>query len=329
MNINWQDYSDPTYFIKELEVDATWIKDFGKDYHAYRRIWRKASDDFIRYDFPLCLEVETSYACNFKCPQCPRNFSDLPKQGMMATDTFEKIVRECKEKKLNSIFLDHGGEALMNRNLPNFVKMWKDAGIIDIMISTNASLLTRKLSRALIQNGVTKINFSIDAATTKIYEKVRPGGVYDKVIRNVEAFLDEKQGHGKSYPRVRVSFIVQEHNKREIELFYAQWEKRVNVISFQKYLDYKKILGENENDVQPEAFDYQCYQPFTNLMIDYKGGIHVCNHDYNHRYILGKIDQDTLTACWQSETMEELRNAHRNTRWSDIELCKNCVIGSM
>lgn len=132
-----------------------------------------------------------------------------------------------------------------------------------------------------------------------------------------------------SYPRVRVSFIVQEHNKHEIDLFYAQWEKRVNVISFQKSLDYAKILTENENAVQSETYSFQCYQPFTNLMIDYKGGIHACNHDYNHRYIFGKIGQETLMNCWQSETMEEFRNAHRNARWPDIELCRSCVIGSM
>lgn len=329
MKIDWNNYSDPSYFIKEYEVDPSWINDLGTEkYLEYRKRWKAASEDLQTYKFPLCLEVESSYACNFKCPNCPRLAATVPKSGNMSLDIFKKLVKECEKEHLDSIFLDHGGEALLNKNITEFAGLCKNAGITDIMISTNASLLTRDISRELIKNGLTKINFSIDAATEETYSITRAGGVFNKTMENIEMFLEEKQRAGKSYPRVRVSFIIQSANKGELEAFYKNWEKKINVISFQKTLDYNEILDEKDGSIDSKTYNFKCYQPFTNLMVDWKGGVHVCNHDYNHKYILGNLESSSIKECWLSEEMEKFRKIHKEGKWSELNFCKNCVLGS-
>lgn len=328
MKIDINEFSDSSYFIKEIEVDPSWVDDFGPDYHSYRSRWEKASRDLYLYDFPLCLEVETSYACNLECPQCPRFSSIVPKNGNMSFETFSKVIQECEENQMESIFLDHGGEPLLNKRLPEFVKLCRDANIIDIMISTNATLLTREISRSLIRNGLTKINFSIDAATPETYSIVRKGGNYHQVVKNIEVFLDEKKRHGKSYPRVRISFIVQEENKNEMETFYDQWKDHANIICFQKAKNYNVILQQELDAGNENRYDFRCYQVFTNMMVDYKGGIHICSHDYNHKHILGGILKNTIKECWESSSMRQFRDIHRKGEWSSINFCKNCVQGS-
>ncbi len=329
MRIMLKEFTDPSYFINEVEVDPSWITGLGEEYYIYRKRWDNAVKNLCAYDFPLCLEVESSYACNFRCPNCPRFVSDVQLGGNMSLDIFQDVITESKEMKLDSIFLDHGGESLLNKNLPEFVRMCKDVNIKDIMISTNASLLTRDLSRQLVENGITKINFSIDAATEQTYSIVRPGGVYEETLENIRIFLEEKEKYGKSYPRVRVSFIVQDCNKYEVDDFFDLWKGHVNMISFQKVRQYNSSWNENTNLKAMPKSDYQCTQIFTTMMIDYKGGIHVCNFDYNHKYCLGNIKETTIKNCWNSELMKEFRGRHKKGDWADHSLCRDCVLRSL
>ena len=329
MRIKLKEFTDPSYFIKEIEVDPGWVNDFGEEYIAYRNRWKNATENSRIYDFPLCLEVESSYSCNFRCPNCPRFVSDVQLGGNMSLDIFQGIITESKEMELDSIFLDHGGESLLNKKLPDFVKLCKDAGIIDIMLSTNASILTRDLSRQLIENGITKINFSIDAATSQIYSIVRPGGVYEKTLENIRIFLEEKEKYGKSYPRTRVSFIVQDCNRHEVDKFFDLWEDHVNMVTFQKAKQYNSSWKEDSTLSSIPEYDFRCTQIFTTMMIDYKGGIHVCNFDYNHKYCLGNIRDITIKECWNSELMRGFRELHKKGNWIDNSLCRDCVLRSL
>ena len=37
MRIKLQEFTDPSFFIKEIEVDPGWVNDFGEEYHLYRK----------------------------------------------------------------------------------------------------------------------------------------------------------------------------------------------------------------------------------------------------------------------------------------------------
>lgn len=326
--VDWLDFSDPSYFIKEYEVDPSWINDFDESYREYRNRWHKANNERVAYGFPLCLEVESSYYCNFSCPNCPRFAAKVPLKGNMSVETFKILMKSCKGE-LDSIFLDHGGEATLNENLPLFVKLSRDAGIKDIMISTNASVLTEKISKELIENGITKINFSIDAASSETYSITRPGGKYEKTLENIRGFLEAKRKYGRSYPRVRVSFIVQDANVHEVEDFYKEWQDKVNLIAFQKAKDFKKILGNNVSASSVPDYKFNCSQVFTTLMVNFKGNIHICNHDYNHEHLLGNLRNVSIEDAWNSNTMKNLREIHSNGDWAKFQLCTHCVMGSI
>ncbi len=317
--------TDESYNISEVEVDASWINDLGRDYLEYRKKWTMANKRHL-FDFPLFLEVETSYACNYRCPKCPRQaLKEESGSGFLSRELLDKLFEEVKRYKMPSITLSHGGEPLMRKDLPELIRKAKESGIIDRMFHTNGSLLNKKLSRELIENGLTKINFSLDAASPGVYAKVRPGGDYGQVVKNINDFLRIKKEIGKSYPRVRVSFVVSDENRHEQKKFYDLWKDKVNVISFQKCYDFSKITSDEHRQDSGLARKPHCTQLWQLLTITYKGDIIVCEHDYKHEYVLGNLRTHTIYECWNSLVMNKFRKLHASGRAQEIPLCRRCL----
>ena len=55
---------------------------------------------------------------------------------------------------------------------------------MDIMINSNATLLSEERSRKMLGTGLTRLRFSLDAATKETFEKIRIGAKYDSVMKN-------------------------------------------------------------------------------------------------------------------------------------------------
>lgn len=319
---------DESYHIKEIEVDPSWKDDLflNEAYAAYRKNWDLASNAHFVFDFPLFLEIESSYSCNFECPPCPRHFfPSVPKYGFLSNDLFDKIFAEAKEHGLPSIGYSHGGEPLIRKDIPKLMQKARDAGILDRMIHTNASLLTKEMSVALIESGLTKINFSLDAATAETFAITRLGGNYDQVMQNIRDFLEAKKKFGKSYPRVRVSFIVSEANKHERQAFYDMWKDKVNIVAFQQEYDFAKRESLHGVFEKRRKEPFCCSEPFQLLTVTRDGDIILCIHDYAHEVVLGNLKTHTIYECWHSETMNKFRSLHLQDRWNEVSPCSKCV----
>ena len=322
-------FIDGSYNIREIEVDSSWEKDLKTpEYIEYRRKWDLASNNHHLFEFPLFIEIESSYTCNYLCPQCPRQALNHGKVGgIMSDELFNILLDEARKYNLPSMSYGHGCEPLMRKDIGELIRKSREAGIIYRKFSTNGYLLTRKLSKELIESGLTVINFSLDAASESTYSKLRIGGDFNKVVDNINVFLDEKKKSGKSYPRVRVSFIVSEENKNEQQVFYDMWRKKVNVISFQKCYDFNFSLTKNnrENKYNQKRDHYCCSQLWQLLCITVDGDIIICNHDYNHRHVLGNLKTHSIYECWHSDTMNRFREFHLNNKWNKLPLCEGCV----
>lgn len=314
---------DKSFHIKEIEVNPIWIDDLGDKFLEYRKKWDNAGKNNVLYGFPLFIEVESSYSCNYNCIMCPRiPLNHQNNVGELSTELFDKLFKEAKEKGLSSINLSHGGEPLLNKNIINIVKKSKEAGILDILIHTNGSLLTKEISKNLVEAGLTKINFSLDAATEETYKKVRIGGDFNKVMKNFLDFLEVKKKFGKSYPRVRVSFVYMDVNKHESQQFLDFWKDKANLVAFQDCRDYSKDLDDIEVD---EKKEYLCEGLWHLMMISADGSIMPCLQDYRHECTLGNLKTHTIEECWKSEKMGQLRKMHLEGRWHEIPMCRRCV----
>jgi molybdenum cofactor biosynthesis enzyme MoaA len=74
---------------------------------------------------------------------------------------------------------------LIRKDLYKFIKYAKQAGIIDIYLSTNGSLLDEKNSKLLIESGLMRLQVSIDAHTEETFNKMRQGGNFEQIKKYI------------------------------------------------------------------------------------------------------------------------------------------------
>lgn len=319
---------DETYNIVEHEVDSSWKNYVSEDYKEYRKKWDMASGGHL-FEFPLCVELESSYYCNLRCPMCARQaLGTFNEGGLIDRKLYSKILDEAGKNKMPAIMLDHEAEPLTNPHIADMVKKAKEAGMLDVWMHTNANLLTEEISEKLIRNGLTRINFSVDAVTGQTYNRVRPGGDFNKVIKNITAFLRLKEELGKKYIRTRVSFAVQNSNRHEKEAFYDFWKEKINLIGFQTFIDFLNFDNKAGNSHKlPNRF--VCYKIWQLLIIRYNGDVLPCGMPFRNydskSYLLGNLYKDSIKECWNSPKLNKIREFHIKGQYHKLPFCKDCV----
>lgn len=320
---------DSSLNIREIEVDSSWRRDLysNPDFAQYRANWDLATHHYQLFKDPLFVELETSYACNYKCPFCPQvTLPEKPTGGLMKADLLEKLLVEIEDRKIPSVNLAHGGEPLIRKDIPQLLARLREVGVLDRLLHTNAFLLSESLSEAILEAGVTKINFSLDAVTAPTYDLVRIGGNFERVYKNVLKFLELKNKLGRSYPRTRVSFVVTDANRHEQKAFFDFWKDKVNVVAFQQEYDFSargdKLRLERKD--RPRGLK-PCALLWQQLCVTHAGHI-TCMHDYQHDNLLGNISTHSLHDCWNSSEMNRFRELHKSDRACDISMCEKCLL---
>lgn len=327
--------------ISEHELDCKWKENYSEEFKEYRQKFELANKRKYLGEFPLSIEIEATYYCNLKCPYCPRFVNPGQRTDKhMSEDLWKKILDECEENKLPSILMDHEAESLMNPRIFDMISEAKEAGIMDIWLHSNANLLKSEWAEKLIDNGLTKINFSIDASTPETYEKLRVGGDFEKVKKNIKEFLRLKNHKKAHYLRVRVSFCEQEENMNEKKSFYSTWkdEEGINLITFQDCIDFsgfekpdEELQLDEESLEKKYASDepFHCSQPWEMPIIEAEGNVIPCGQpvrEHNKDFILGNIlEGDTIKSCWNGEKMTALRELHDRGEWYKNPMCRVCV----
>ena len=132
----------------------------------------------------------------------------------MPWSIYEKIILEGEKYKCPSVEPQGTNEPLLDQDLEKQIKFATDHGFIDIMLNSNGTLLSESRARSILKSGITRIRFSLDAATKETYEKVRLGGQYEVTMKNIERFLKIKKDEHYELPVVGVNFVKQKANPR-------------------------------------------------------------------------------------------------------------------
>ena len=56
------------------------------------------------------------------------------------------------------------------------------------------------------------------------------------------------------------------------------------------------------------------------------GEVPLCNVDYNNKYPVGNIMDDTIRGLWNSKILNLRRKYHFESNKSKIDICKNCNV---
>jgi MoaA/NifB/PqqE/SkfB family radical SAM enzyme len=279
--------------------------------------------------FPKYIEIEAYDGCNLNCIMCPLGKDIYKGGGAIDMSLFRKIVSQLENYKdwINNVCLSRNGEPLLNKHVPEMIKLLKDIGIKRVNFSTNGTALTDKTSRKLIESGLDEIRFSVDGYHKNTYENIRKGGNYDKLLENIIHFINLRNDYKADNLQVQLRLVEQELNKNEIIEWEYFWRKKLrlsDVVASKKLHSWGNEHineGYSSTDVK-----HPCISPFSTLEILYDGTVPLCGCDYIPKVNLGNVNNTDIIDIWRSNKFLEIRNDHAIGNRNNIEICIGCQI---
>src|SRR5437899_2751958 len=135
---------------------------------------------------PRSIYIEPTSRCNEICQQCPRTLLSREEDRDLPFDEFRKIVDQFPV--LDRVVLHGLGEPLLNKDLPKMVRYLKDRGTY-VLFNSNGIALTEKKGGELIDAGLDEYRLSMDGSSRETYAHVRGVDAFEKIWRNVRAFV--------------------------------------------------------------------------------------------------------------------------------------------
>jgi radical SAM protein with 4Fe4S-binding SPASM domain len=277
--------------------------------------------------FPSVVLLDSISYCNLLCSMCFHK--DMTrKRGLMPWDRFVKIIDEVAEKRPDArVWMVFFGEALIIKKrkptIFDMIKYAKSKGLSDVVLNSNANLLDDQAARDLIDSGLDAIYIGIDAATPETYAKVRVGGNYDKVVKNVLNLLDIQKQTGVDHPKVFVQFVEMDINQHEVSAFVEFWkDKGANVkirpkVSWAGKVDAPNlVLGDEER--------WPCYWAMHSMSITDQGKVVTCAVDLDAGWVAGDVNTHSLEEIW-NQSLKEFRRKHLDGEFSELPpICRDC-----
>jgi len=273
-------------------------------------------------DLPERMLVDFATKCNLRCPMCPVWGSDDEREidqvtGVMDLAAARKMLDEVITTKpmiAPSIY----GEPLL---IPNMREVFSDmkARGLPIAVNTNGLTLNEETARFWVDIKADSIMFSLDATTRQTLRKVR--GI-DKLEKIESAVFRLMKARGESdFPRIGVSFTVQDDNKHEVEAFVARWVGVVDVVRIGLMFDTE---AGTYHDMRTQTERKPCPAIYNTMPVHNDGTVRVCCLDGFRATNMGNIFEDGVRAVWEGEEFARARYYHETAQWDKVPFCKNC-----
>ncbi|HUT25591.1 MAG TPA: radical SAM protein, partial [Sumerlaeia bacterium] len=165
---------------------------------------------------PSHVKILNDFRCNFRCIMC--SASGRPKEkGSDALELLEKL--EGNLSTVECLELLGSGELFAIPGLCDYLERFENERYprLGFNLETNGNLLTPRMWERIAHLRIDYVNVSIDAATRETYERIRRGGDWSVLMRNLE-FLVGKQNEG-AIKELQINMVVMRSNRHEIAAF--------------------------------------------------------------------------------------------------------------
>ena len=207
------------------------------------------------------LRISVTDRCNFRCSYCmpkevfDKNYTFLPHASLLSFEEITRMAAQFVRLGVTKLRLT-GGEPLLRKNLEVLIAMLAelrtpDGEPLDITLTTNGSLLTRK-AQALKAAGLKRLTVSLDALDDAIFQRMNDVGF---PVADVLAGIDEAVAVGLG--PIKVNMVVKRGtNDHEIVPMAGYFRERYGakvVLRFIEFMDVGETNGWRMDDVLPSA----------------------------------------------------------------------------
>lgn len=315
------------------DVIEMWGAAQSEAYRDYRRRWLENPVNRVVENFPLHLDVEATTHCNLKCIMCPR--TELVERGMFWRlqhfdfDMYCRLIDEGVANGLCSLKFNYLGEPLMNPRLPDMIHYAKSAGVLDVMFNTNATLLDRETSEAVIDSGLDQLFFSFDGSNKEQYEAIRVGAKHDRVMSNIRTFHEVRRVRGVRRPFTRVSMVLMKETRDSADEFVRLFEGIVDAVALDDYVDHSsQHTDRGVVDLTKVTTKFCCPQLWQRMFVHPDGIVTPCCIDSMRELRMGDIFKQSAKEIWLGETYQNMRGLHATGRFDEIPTCGRCPLAN-
>jgi len=317
---------DETDFVlsgHELEEVKKIPRDTLGRYLIYRYKYNKYPQLHIVDAYPPCLQVEPSSICNYRCVMCYQVDPTFSRRqsghmGFMSLSLFKEIVDQV-EGQIEAFTLASRGEPLLNKDFAEMIR-YSGSKFIGYKINTNASVLDESLSHSILSHiPCGTVVFSADAGTADMYEQIRVGGKFERVLKNIATFRKIKETR---YPESRLITRVSGvkiNARQDPEKMKSFWLDYVDQAGFINYSPWHRSY-----EAQPNDLSHPCSDLWRRMFIWFDGTVNPCDYDYKSMLSVGNIRDTTVSDAWRSSGYDRLRQAHLTGNRGRYVPCNGC-----
>lgn len=286
------------------------------------------------------LDAEIFGGCNYKCTFCPQS-KGREKEFIrkLPIDVLEKTMDECLEYGLETVTLHGSGEPTLHPKFPEYVRAVKSRGLKCISF-TNGYRLTDELSHRLVDAGIDVLRISCIGYDEATYEQSMVGGKFQIVRDNVARFAEIAAG---TPSELHFNHLVIDNENIDFEVvqYRQNWSGWIKEREPRAKVHAEVWMMHNWADSEKSEIGYarevrerrSCGRPFAPLIQMRAGGLGkhtgavvaccmVLGQD--SKAVLGHADSASIADIVAAPAYQELRAAHREGRFDDIEYCKGC-----
>lgn len=248
---------------------------------------------------PYVIHIDPCDICNFHCKFCPSGNLELMKKtngrghGPIDFNTYCGIIDSLKEfpDPVRVIRLYKEGEPLLHPRFAELVSYAKASPKVQrVDTTTNASLLTKDRSLAIIEAGLNRINISVEGINAEQYREFSGHKMrYEEFVDNIAFFYDNKK---QCEMNIKINGDILTADQEEE--FYSIFGNITDGISVERTIDYwpkykemkadydesVTLLGGTSREVQI------CPYVFYEMCINSDGSYSLCRFDWNHAMMM-------------------------------------------
>lgn len=294
--------------------------------------------DVIPLRTPYAAYIFPTNLCNFMCNYCGHSMgiSAMKEEydfcaEQMTQDTFRKTIDQLKEfpDKLKVISLTGHGEPLVHKGLEQMIAYAKESGVTErIETISNASLLTKERSFALVEAGLDCIRISLQGLSSEKYESVCKRKVdFEKLVEEIRYFYEHRK---QCQVFVKVMDVALEEG--EEEKFYSTF----HAISDRMYIEqcrpvYSGVKMTEQMECKEDRYGREhearmvCPLCFYMIGVHPNGDVAPCETIYKP-ITLGNVQTDRIFHMWNGEKNREFQKMQlRKERFQNPGCVRCCA----
>jgi MoaA/NifB/PqqE/SkfB family radical SAM enzyme len=161
------------------------------------------------------------------------NFPGL-KENELSFEDYIKLFKDFSDMGIQTIWIT-GGEPTLREDIVDIVREAKKNDL-NVALTTNGFSMNKKLATDLILSGLDSLEFSIDAPTAEVHDRIRGvKGAWEKATSGMKIIDQLKKEMAASKPSLKITYIV----------------CRINYDLIDKMIDLRKELGYEYIDFIP------------------------------------------------------------------------------